>query len=59
MTNDTLQRILALVIVAVATVLLVRRTLARRKHPGCGSGGDCGAISPEVRKLQSKLKRGP
>jgi len=48
------QSILALVAVGIAAVWLVRRTF-RKKSGGCG-GGDCGAISPEVKKLQAKLK---
>jgi hypothetical protein len=50
-----LQTILALVVVAFATVWLVRRGLAKRKNPGCGS--DCGAVSREVRRLQSRLAK--
>lgn len=50
-----LQTILALVIVAVAAIWLVARAVGRRKHPGCGS--ECGAVSPEIRKLQARLKR--
>lgn len=45
----------ALVIVAIAVIWLVLRALAKRRNPGCGS--DCGAISPEVKKLQAHLKR--
>lgn len=51
-----LQSIVALVIVAVAAGWLVVRALAKRRNSGCG-GGECGAISPEVKKLQAKLKR--
>lgn len=52
--SPRLQTILALVIVAVAFAWLVRRALLKRKHPGCGS--DCGAVSPEIRRLQARLK---
>lgn len=48
------QTIVALVIVALAAVWLVVRALAKRKQPGCGT--DCGAVSPEIRKLQARLK---
>jgi hypothetical protein len=49
-----LQTVLALLIVAIAAVWLVVRALAKRKQPGCGT--DCGAVSPEIRKLQARLK---
>ncbi len=52
--SPQLQTILALAIVAIAAVWLIRRALAKRKHPGCGS--DCGAVSPEVKKLQARLR---
>jgi len=53
--NSDLQTVLALAIVAVAALWLVHRAFAKRNHPGCGS--DCGAVSPEVRRLKSRLKR--
>ncbi|QYM79027.1 hypothetical protein K0B96_17255 [Horticoccus luteus] len=49
------QTLLALLVVAVAAVWLVVRAMGKRKQSGCG-GGECGAISPEVRKLQARLK---
>jgi hypothetical protein len=49
------QTIAALVIVAVAATWLIARTVAKRKHPGCGD--DCGAVSPAMKRLQAKLKR--
>ena len=52
--SPTLQTVFALAIVAVAAVWLVLRALAKRRNPGCGS--DCGAVSPEIRKLQARLK---
>ena len=52
--SASLQTVIALAIVAVATGLLVRTFLARRKQPGCGA--DCGAVSPEIKKLQARLK---
>jgi hypothetical protein len=54
--SASLQTILALVFVALAATLLVRSWLKKGKHPGCGSEG-CGAVSPEVKKLQARLKR--
>ena len=50
------QTIVALAIVAVAAALLLRSWFGKRKKTGCGSDG-CAAVSPEVRKLQAKLKR--
>ena len=50
------QTIAALVLVALAATLLVRSWIRKGKKPGCGSEG-CGAISPEVKKLQAQLKR--
>lgn len=52
--SASLQTIIALALVAVAAVLLVRSFLKRRNSPGCGS--NCGAVSPEVKKLQARLK---
>ena len=50
-----IQTLAALAIVAVVITWFVVRGIAKRKHPGCG--GDCGAVSPEMRRLQAKLKR--
>ncbi len=54
--SATLQSIIALAIVVIATVLLLRSWFGKKKSPGCGSES-CGAVSPEIRKLQAKLKR--
>jgi hypothetical protein len=54
--SASLQTIIAIVIVVIAATLLVRSWLKKGKHPGCSSEG-CGAVSPEVRKLQARLKR--
>jgi hypothetical protein len=51
-----LQSIAALAIVALAAGWLLWRAFFRRSSGGCG-GGECHAISPEVKKLQAKLKR--
>ena len=50
------QTIIALVVVAVAATLLVRSWIRKSQKPGCGSEG-CGAVSPEMKKLQARLKR--
>ena len=49
------QSIAALAIVALAAGWLLWRAFFRRDSGGCG-GGDCHAISPEVKKLKAKLK---
>ena len=54
--SSALQTIIALAIVAVAATLLLRSWFSKRKSPGCGSES-CGAVNPEIKKLQSKLKR--
>ena len=53
--SSTLQTVIALAIVATAAGLLVRFWLKGRNNPGCGA--DCGAVSPEIKKLQARLKR--
>ena len=55
--SSSLQTLIALGLVALAATFLLRSWLRKKKSPGCGSTGDCGAISPEVKKLQAKLKR--
>jgi hypothetical protein len=55
--SASLQTLLALGLVAIAATLLVRSWLRKGKQPGCGSEG-CGAVSPEVKKLQAKLRKG-
>ena len=53
--SPPLQTIIALAIVAVTVAWLVWRSVSKKKNAGCGSEG-CAAISPEVKKLQSRLK---
>jgi hypothetical protein len=54
--SSTLQTIIALAIVALAAALLLRSWFGKRRKPGCGSES-CSAVSPEIKKLQAKLKR--
>lgn len=54
--SSNLQTIVALTIVALATVLLLRFWFGKKKSTGCGHG-NCGAVSPEVKKLQAKLRQ--
>lgn len=53
MTKD-FQTIAALTVVALAAAYLIARALRKRKSPGCGT--DCGAISPEIRDLKSRMR---
>lgn len=53
--SPTLQTILALAVVALAAAWLVRRSLAQRKHPGCGD--DCGCPAIEVKARAGKITR--
>ena len=54
--SPQLQTIVALAIVAVTVTWLAWRSFAKKKNSGCGSEG-CAAVSPEVKKLQARLKR--
>ena len=54
--SATLQTLIALGLVTVAAAWLIWSTLRKRKSAGCGSEG-CAAVSPEIKKLQAKLKR--
>ncbi|HEX2099307.1 MAG TPA: FeoB-associated Cys-rich membrane protein [Candidatus Synoicihabitans sp.] len=50
-----LQTILALLIVAGAVVWLGRRLLEKRRQSSCGP--TCGAVSPDMKRLQSRLRK--
>ena len=52
--SPSLQTVVALAIVALAAALLIRSAFRKRRNPGCGD--NCGAVSPEVKKLQARLK---
>ena len=54
--SSTLQTISALALVALAAGLLLRSWLGKKKSSGCGNES-CGAVSPEIKELQAKLKR--
>lgn len=54
--SSSLQTVIALGIVALAAILLIRSWLKKRHQPGCGNE-NCSAVSPEIKKLQAKLKR--
>ncbi len=53
--SSSLQTILALAIVLVTVGLLLYAVFRKKKTPGCASGG-CPAVSPEVKRLQKKLR---
>lgn len=55
--SSSLQTFVALAAVSIAVAYLLYSWLGKRKQSGCGSEG-CGAVSPEVKKLQAKLKQG-
>ena len=55
--SSQLQTVAALALVALAAALLARHYFKKRANPGCGSGGNCGAVSPEIKKLQAKLRK--
>jgi hypothetical protein len=53
--SPQLQTLAALVVVALAAAWLVRRSLAKKKNPGCGS--DCGCASSDVKAAAAKIAR--
>jgi len=54
--SSSVQTILALALVVLATAWLLRGWFGKKKSSGCSSQG-CSAVSPEVKALQAKLKR--
>lgn len=58
--SSTVQTVIALTLVALAAAYLLRPLFQKKQPtPGCGCGPDCGALSPEVRKLQARLQKQP
>jgi len=53
--SSSLQTIAALALVALAVAYLAWSYFRKRNSPGCGA--NCGAVSPQLKKLQAKLKR--
>ena len=53
--SSNLQTIIALALVALAVAYLAWSYFRKGSSPGCGA--NCGAVSPEIKKLQAKLKR--
>lgn len=55
--SSSLQTLIALAVVALAAAFLLRSWFGKKKNSSACGGGACGAISPEVKKLQAKLKK--
>ena len=53
--SSDLQTIAALIVVALTATWLIARNFRKGRHSSCG-GGECAAVSREVKELQSKLK---
>jgi membrane protein implicated in regulation of membrane protease activity len=53
--SSTTQTIIVFALVALAAAFLLRSWFGKKKSSGCGNEG-CAAVSPEVKKLQVKLK---
>ncbi|MDD3178897.1 MAG: hypothetical protein PHQ04_00955 [Opitutaceae bacterium] len=53
--SSSLQTLIAWSIVSCAAILLIRFLFKQHRQPGCGSTG-CGAVSPEIKKLQANLR---
>ncbi len=54
--SSSLQTLIALGLVALAAAFLLRAWFGKKKSSGCGHES-CSAVSPEVKKLQAKLRR--
>ncbi len=54
--SSSTQTIIALLVVAIAATLLLRSWFGKKKSSGCSNEG-CSAVSPEIKRLQAKLKR--
>lgn len=50
-----LQTFVALAIVALTVGVMLWSILKKKKTPGCGCGESCTAVTPELKKLQSRL----
>ena len=53
--SPDIQTFIVLGIVTVAVTFLLRSWFGKKKSAGCGSES-CSAVSPEIKKLQAKLK---
>ncbi|MFZ5496408.1 MAG: hypothetical protein ACOZE5_13875 [Verrucomicrobiota bacterium] len=55
--SSSLQTLLALGLVALALAFLLRSWFGKKKNSSACGGGACGAVSPEVKKLQKLAGR--
>lgn len=55
--SSSLQTLIALGLALLAVAYLLWSWFGPKKKSGCGSAGECGAISPDVKRLQSRLKK--
>ncbi|WP_415909134.1 hypothetical protein [Oleiharenicola sp. Vm1] len=55
--SSSLQTLIAAALALLAVAYLLWSWFGPKKKSGCGSTGACGAVSPEVKKLQARLKR--
>jgi hypothetical protein len=53
--SPTVQTIIVFAAVVLAVAFLLRSWFGKKKSAGCGNGS-CSAVSPEIKKLRSKLK---
>jgi hypothetical protein len=53
--SASVQTIFVFAIVVLAATFLLRLWFGKKKSAGCGNEG-CSAVSPEIKKLRSKLK---
>ncbi|HLP24287.1 MAG TPA: hypothetical protein VK477_01325 [Acidobacteriota bacterium] len=56
--SSSLQTLIVAGIALLAVAYLLWTWFGPKKKSGCGSSGACGAISPEVKQLQARLKKG-
>lgn len=54
--SSSLQSLIALGLVVLALAFLLRSWFGKKKNSSACGGGACGAVSPEVKKLQAKLR---
>ncbi len=52
----SLQTLIVAALALAAVAYLLWTWFGPKKKSGCGSTGACGAVSPEVKKLQARLK---
>lgn len=53
--SPQLQTFVALAIVALTVSVMLWSALKKKRTPGCGCGEACTAVTPEIKKLQSRI----